>query len=168
MCRSLLVMPLFHVHGLMAGLLAPLAAGASVILPAAGRFSAQTFWADAVKYQATFYTAVPTMHQACPCRACGTLCCMAASRLQGKESAKHQVIRPPSTPCCATSYAPGMPLQSVWDSFLHGASQLQQVARQRSCQASSDGQLAHLCLLCIQLLLVTAPHAATNILRRQL
>ena len=66
-------MPLFHVHGLMAGLLAPLAAGAAVILPAAGRFSAQTFWGDAVKYRATFYTAVPTMHQAgllWPCTCC--------------------------------------------------------------------------------------------------
>ena len=67
MCRSLLVMPLFHVHGLMAGLLAPLAAGAAVILPAAGGFSARSFWQDAVKHQATFYTAVPTMHQvSCP------------------------------------------------------------------------------------------------------
>lgn len=46
---SLQVMPLFHVHGLMAGLLAPLAAGAAVILPAAGRFSAGTFWKDAVR-----------------------------------------------------------------------------------------------------------------------
>ena len=54
--RSLLVMPLFHVHGLMAGLLSPLAAGAAVILPAAGRFSAGTFWQDAVQHGATFYT----------------------------------------------------------------------------------------------------------------
>ncbi|PRW45703.1 2-hydroxyacyl- lyase isoform A [Chlorella sorokiniana] len=61
--RSLLVMPLFHVHGLMAGLLAPLAAGAAVILPAAGKFSAGTFWKDAVEHGMTFYTAVPTMHQ---------------------------------------------------------------------------------------------------------
>ena len=61
--RSLLVMPLFHVHGLMAGLLAPLAAGAGVILPAAGRFAASSFWADAVQHGMTFYTAVPTMHQ---------------------------------------------------------------------------------------------------------
>lgn len=61
--RSLLVMPLFHVHGLMAGLLSPLAAGAAVILPAAGRFAASTFWQDAVEHGATFYTAVPTMHQ---------------------------------------------------------------------------------------------------------
>ena len=31
--RSYLVMPLFHVHGLMAALLSPLASGSAVILP---------------------------------------------------------------------------------------------------------------------------------------
>ena len=40
----------------MAGLLAPLAAGARVVLPAAGKFSASTFWADAVQYGVTYYT----------------------------------------------------------------------------------------------------------------
>ena len=60
---SYLVMPLFHVHGLMAGLLAPLAAGAAVSLPAAGRFAASAFWSDVAESRATFYTAVPTMHQ---------------------------------------------------------------------------------------------------------
>lgn len=67
--RSLLVMPLFHVHGLMAGLLSPLAAKASVVLPAAGGFSASTFWQDASQYKVTFYTAVPTMHQILVARA---------------------------------------------------------------------------------------------------
>lgn len=61
--RSYVVMPLFHVHGLMAGLLAPLAASASVILPAGGKFSAAVFWTDCVAHGVTFYTAVPTMHQ---------------------------------------------------------------------------------------------------------
>lgn len=61
--RSVLVMPLFHVHGLVAGLLAPLAAGAAVYLPASGKFSASTFWADMARCQATWYTAVPTIHQ---------------------------------------------------------------------------------------------------------
>lgn len=48
---------------MLAGLLAPLAAGGAAIIPAGGKFSASTHWKDAVEHQATFYTAVPTMHQ---------------------------------------------------------------------------------------------------------
>jgi oxalate---CoA ligase len=66
---SLLVMPLFHVHGLMAGWLSPMAAGAVVVLPAAGKFSASSFWKDASTYRVTYYTAVPTMHQVLVARA---------------------------------------------------------------------------------------------------
>ncbi|XP_009601805.1 probable CoA ligase CCL9 [Nicotiana tomentosiformis] len=60
---TVIVLPLFHVHGLIAGLLSSLGAGASVTLPSAGRFSASTFWPDMKKYNATWYTAVPTIHQ---------------------------------------------------------------------------------------------------------
>ncbi|KAF3432983.1 hypothetical protein FNV43_RR24085 [Rhamnella rubrinervis] len=60
---TVIVLPLFHVHGLLAGLLSSLGAGASVTLPAAGRFSASTFWSDMRRYNATWYTAVPTIHQ---------------------------------------------------------------------------------------------------------
>lgn len=60
---TVIVLPLFHVHGLVAGLLSSLAAGASVTLPSAGRFSASTFWSDMNKYNATWYTSVPTIHQ---------------------------------------------------------------------------------------------------------
>ncbi|KAL2920683.1 Oxalate--CoA ligase [Bienertia sinuspersici] len=60
---TVIVLPLFHVHGLMAGLLTSLGSGAAVTLPSAGRFSAKTFWADMNKYNATWYTAVPTIHQ---------------------------------------------------------------------------------------------------------
>lgn len=66
---SLLVMPLFHVHGLMAAFLAPLSAGATVVLPAEGRFAAGTFWKDAAAHGVTFYTAVPTIHQILVARA---------------------------------------------------------------------------------------------------
>lgn len=48
-------------HGLLAGLLAPLASGGSVIVPP--RFSASTFWRDFTRHRATWYTAVPTIHQ---------------------------------------------------------------------------------------------------------
>ncbi len=59
--RTYLVMPLFHVHGLLAGFLAPLSAGGSVIVP--DRFSARTFWVDFLEHKANWYTAVPTIHQ---------------------------------------------------------------------------------------------------------
>ncbi len=59
--RSLEVMPLFHIHGIMAGLLAPLSAGGSVICTPG--FDAFKFhrWID--EHQPTYYSAVPTMHQ---------------------------------------------------------------------------------------------------------
>lgn len=59
--RTMLVMPLFHVHGLLAGFLAPLASASSVIVPA--RFSASDFWRDFTEHGANWYTAVPTIHQ---------------------------------------------------------------------------------------------------------
>ncbi len=58
---SLCVMPLFHVHGLVASTLATLRSGGTVILPP--RFSASTFWPVVNAHRATWYTAVPTIHQ---------------------------------------------------------------------------------------------------------
>ncbi|KAK1256845.1 4-coumarate--CoA ligase-like 10 [Acorus gramineus] len=60
---TVLVLPLFHVHGLIAGLLSSLSAGSAVTLPSSGRFSASSFWPDMLAYGATWYTAVPTIHQ---------------------------------------------------------------------------------------------------------
>jgi len=57
------VMPLFHGHGLIAALLSSLASGGTVLLPARGRFSAHTFWDDVHAAGATWFTAVPTIHQ---------------------------------------------------------------------------------------------------------
>ncbi|KAA1249269.1 fatty acid--CoA ligase family protein [Mycobacterium simiae] len=57
------VMPLYHGHGLMAALLSTLASGGTVLLPARGKFSAHTFWDDIDAVRATWYTAVPTIHQ---------------------------------------------------------------------------------------------------------
>ena len=59
--RSLNVMPLFHIHGLLAGLLAPLSAGASVAV--IGGFDAFRFFSQLRALRPTYYTAVPTMHQ---------------------------------------------------------------------------------------------------------
>jgi oxalate---CoA ligase len=60
---TLLVMPLFHGHGLIGGLLATLATGGAAYLPASGRFSAHAFWDEIAQAEATWYTAVPTIHQ---------------------------------------------------------------------------------------------------------
>lgn len=57
---SLCVMPLFHVHGLVASVLATLAVGGSVVVPR--RFSASGFWPLVARYRPTWYTAVPTIH----------------------------------------------------------------------------------------------------------
>jgi acyl-CoA synthetase (AMP-forming)/AMP-acid ligase II len=59
--RSLVVMPLFHVHGLIGATFSSLSAGGAVIVPP--RFSAQQFWNLAQSYEATWYSAVPTIHQ---------------------------------------------------------------------------------------------------------
>eukprot|EP00124_Ichthyophonus_hoferi_P003677 Ihof_evm6s334 gene=Ihof_evmTU6s334 len=61
--RTFLVMPLFHVHGLMCALLSTLATGGTVGMPHTGGFSASTFWQGLMQVKATWYTAVPTIHQ---------------------------------------------------------------------------------------------------------
>jgi oxalate---CoA ligase len=59
--RCLNVMPLFHIHGLVAALLASLHAGGSVICTSG--FSDTKFFEWTEKLYPTWYTAVPTIHQ---------------------------------------------------------------------------------------------------------
>jgi acyl-CoA synthetase (AMP-forming)/AMP-acid ligase II len=61
--RTLLVMPLFHGHGLIGGLLSTLASGGGAYVPSTGEFSAHMFWPDVVRLGVTWYTAVPTIHR---------------------------------------------------------------------------------------------------------
>lgn len=56
------IMPLFHIHGLMAATLSSLRAGASVVCSPG--FNAFRFFAWYGAARPTWYTAVPTMHQA--------------------------------------------------------------------------------------------------------
>jgi acyl-CoA synthetase (AMP-forming)/AMP-acid ligase II len=63
------IMPLFHIHGLMAGVLAPLSAGGRVFCTPG--FNALRFFAWMDEAKPTWYTAVPTMHQAILTRAAG-------------------------------------------------------------------------------------------------
>ncbi len=61
------VMPLFHIHGLIAAVLSSLQAGASICCTPG--FNALQFFAWMQEAKPTWYTAVPTMHQAILSRA---------------------------------------------------------------------------------------------------
>lgn len=65
--RALTVMPLHHIHGIVAGLLAPISAGGAVVLPPG--FDAFRFFRWLERHGPTWYTAVPAIHQAVVARA---------------------------------------------------------------------------------------------------
>ncbi len=65
--RGLNVMPLFHIHGLIAGILAPLSRGGEVHCTSG--FNALKFFSQVDAVKPSWYTAVPTMHQAILSRA---------------------------------------------------------------------------------------------------
>ncbi|HUT49088.1 MAG TPA: acyl--CoA ligase [Alphaproteobacteria bacterium] len=85
--RCLNVMPLFHIHGLMAAVLASLGAGASVFCSPG--FNALKVFAWLEEAQPTWYTAVPTMHQAILARA--------ARNPEAVKAAKLRLIRSSSS-----------------------------------------------------------------------
>ncbi|MBS0124948.1 acyl--CoA ligase [Thetidibacter halocola] len=65
--RCMNVMPLFHIHGLIAAVSASLQAGGSIFCT--NGFNAMNFFAMMKEARPTWYTAVPTMHQAILTRA---------------------------------------------------------------------------------------------------
>ena len=93
--RGLNVMPLFHIHGLIAGVLAPVSAGSSVFCTPG--FNALKFFAWMDEAAPTWYTAVPTMHQAILSRAPKNLEVIRRHRLRfirsSSSSIPPQVIR---------------------------------------------------------------------------
>jgi acyl-CoA synthetase (AMP-forming)/AMP-acid ligase II len=58
--RCLLVLPLFHVNGIMLSVLSPLVAGGSTAI--APRFDAKRFWPLVERVRPTFFSAVPTIY----------------------------------------------------------------------------------------------------------
>jgi acyl-CoA synthetase (AMP-forming)/AMP-acid ligase II len=58
---ALCVMPLFHIHGIVASMLSTLASGGVLVCP--DGFNALEFWQWVAAYRPTWYSAVPTMHQ---------------------------------------------------------------------------------------------------------
>jgi acyl-CoA synthetase (AMP-forming)/AMP-acid ligase II len=96
---TLLVMPLFHVHGLIGAALATLYSGGTVVAPP--RFSASSFWPIAQAKRATWYSAVPTIHR--------TLILRADTDAPAKPALRF--IR-----SCSSALAPAM-LQQMEDRF---------------------------------------------------
>ncbi|MFG2467024.1 class I adenylate-forming enzyme family protein [Streptomyces canus] len=58
--RCLLILPLFHVNGIVVSVLLPLLVGASVVI--AGRFDPRTFFELVEQERPTFFSAVPTIY----------------------------------------------------------------------------------------------------------
>ncbi len=58
---SLCIMPLFHIHGLVASTLSTLFTGGTIILPE--KFNALNFWEIIRSYKITWVSAVPAIHQ---------------------------------------------------------------------------------------------------------
>ena len=78
--RGLNIMPLFHIHGLIAAVSAPLLAGGSVFCTPG--FNALRFFCWMEEARPTWYTAVPTMHQAILGRARNNAAIIAANPLR--------------------------------------------------------------------------------------
>jgi acyl-CoA synthetase (AMP-forming)/AMP-acid ligase II len=78
--RALCIMPLFHIHGIVASLLSSLAAGGAVICPPG--FDALKFWQWVDTFKPTWYSAVPTMHQLLLSRAERNAALIAANRFR--------------------------------------------------------------------------------------
>jgi len=58
---ALCIMPLYHIHGIMASTMATLLSGGTVILPS--KFNPLAFWRMVREYGVTWYSGVPTMHK---------------------------------------------------------------------------------------------------------
>jgi acyl-CoA synthetase (AMP-forming)/AMP-acid ligase II len=86
---ALCIMPLFHVHGLIASTLATLLSGGTVVVPL--KFNALSFWRTIREHRVTWYSGVPTMHQLL----------LARTRNKPAEAATLRFIRSCSAPLSA-------------------------------------------------------------------
>ena len=90
--RCLNIMPLFHIHGLMAPVLASLTAGAEVVCTPG--FDALRFYAWLDEAKPSWYSAVPTMHQAILARAGRNRDAIRASKLRFIRSSSASLPAP--------------------------------------------------------------------------
>lgn len=86
---SLCIMPLFHIHGLIASTMATLLSGGTVVVPT--KFNALSFWRTVREHRVSWYSGVPTMHQLL----------MARTRHNTAEAATLRFIRSCSAPLSA-------------------------------------------------------------------
>jgi len=98
------VMPLFHIHGLIAAVSASLAAGASI--SCAPGFDALKFFGWLEEVDPTWYTAVPTMHQAILARAPRNAEIIEKARLRFLRSSSSSLPGPVMTQLAETFGAP--------------------------------------------------------------
>jgi len=66
---SLCIMPMFHIHGLVASTLAALVSSGTVVIPT--KFSPLPFWRTVHEHRVTWFSGVPTMHHMLLARAHG-------------------------------------------------------------------------------------------------
>ncbi|TDJ65259.1 MAG: AMP-dependent synthetase [Proteobacteria bacterium] len=90
--RCLNIMPLFHIHGLIAAVLSSLYAGACVSCTTG--FNAMKFFAWMAAEQPTWFSAVPTMHQAILARAQRNQTILARSRVRFIRSSSASLPSP--------------------------------------------------------------------------
>jgi acyl-CoA synthetase (AMP-forming)/AMP-acid ligase II len=83
---SLCIMPLFHIHGLIASTMATLLSGGTVVVPT--KFNALSFWRTVREHRVTWYSGVPAMHQLL----------LARTRHKPSEAATLRFIRSCSAP----------------------------------------------------------------------
>ncbi|KAH9909149.1 hypothetical protein F4778DRAFT_776311 [Xylariomycetidae sp. FL2044] len=61
--RTYLLQVLFHIHGIIAALLAPLTTGGSIVIPPGGKLDASRAWADFMEYKCNWVTGTPSILQ---------------------------------------------------------------------------------------------------------
>ena len=98
------VMPLFHIHGLIAAVSGSLAAGASI--SCAPGFDALKFYSWLEEVDPSWYTAVPTMHQAILARAPRNAAIIENARLRFLRSSSSSLPGPVMTQLAETFGAP--------------------------------------------------------------
>jgi acyl-CoA synthetase (AMP-forming)/AMP-acid ligase II len=124
--RCLNIMPLFHIHGLVAAVLASLSAGASVV--ATPGFDAPCFFDWMSAFQPTWYTAVPTMHRAILARS--------ALNAQSSERGRLRFIR-----SCSSSLPPALmaELESKFGVPVAEAYGMTEASHQMTCNPLTPG-----------------------------